>query len=81
MNLGIQTSPAKTAPFGYFDSVNTPGLWYHELHPNLFTLVVDNFGRKYVGEEHARHLIDSIKTTYVLTKDWSGNLYCSISLE
>jgi hypothetical protein len=27
------------------------------------------------------HLIASIKKTYNLTKDWSGNLYCSIKLK
>jgi len=43
--------------------------------------VVDDFGVKYVGEEHAKHLIDSIKKNYNLTEDWAGDLYCSISLQ
>jgi len=43
--------------------------------------VVDDFGVKYVGKEHALHLIESIKKTYTLTKDWSGDLYCGISLQ
>jgi hypothetical protein len=38
----------KMAPFGYFESTNTPGLWYHKTCPITFTLVVDNFGVKYV---------------------------------
>ncbi len=38
---------------GYFPSKTTPGLWTHEWHPIAFTLVVDDFGVKYVGEEHA----------------------------
>ena len=47
-----------------------------------FTLVVDDFGVKYVGKEYADHLIDNIKHTYSkLTKDWTGNLYCGITLE
>jgi hypothetical protein len=33
----------KLAPFGYYESVNTPGLWRHELQPLTFTLVVDDF--------------------------------------
>jgi hypothetical protein len=41
----------------------------------------DDFGVKYVGKEHAMHLIESIKKTYTLTKDWTGNIYCGISLE
>jgi hypothetical protein len=71
----------KLAPFGYFECVNTPGLWYHETRPISFTLVVDDFGVKYVGKEHADHLIESIKKTYTLTEDWSGDLYCGISLK
>jgi hypothetical protein len=72
----------KLAPFGYYKCVNTPGLWYHVLHPISFALVVDDFGVKYVGKEHADHLIASIKSTYKkLTEDWTGSLYCGIILE
>jgi hypothetical protein len=46
----------------------------------MFNLVVDNFGMKYVGKEHAGHLIWCIKQKYELTKDGAGNLYCSIKL-
>jgi hypothetical protein len=59
----------KLPPFGYFEHVNTLGLWYHESHPILFTLVVDDFGVKYVDKADVDHLIDSIKKTYTLTKD------------
>jgi hypothetical protein len=41
---------------GYRQSKLVPGLWRHNTCPIQFTLVVDNFGIKYVGEEHARHL-------------------------
>ena len=72
----------KLAPHGYHECVNTPGLWYHKSRPITFTLVVDDFGVKYVGKEHAEHLIDSIKKTYSkLTKDWTGNLYFGITLK
>jgi hypothetical protein len=70
----------KLAPFGYFKHVNTPGLWYHKSHPILFTLVVDDFGVKYVNKEDVDHLVESIKATYTLTKDWTSNLYCNIAL-
>jgi hypothetical protein len=51
-------------------------------HPRFmaFTLIVDNFGIKYVGKEHTDHLIQCIKETYKLTKDWTGDLYCGIKL-
>ena len=72
----------KLEPHGYHECVNTPGLWYHESQPTSFTLVVDDFGVKYVGKEHADHLIKSIKKTYTkLTKDWKGNLNCGIKLK
>jgi hypothetical protein len=72
----------KLAPFGYYECVNTPGLWYHVSRPISFTLVVDDFGVKFVGKEHADHLIASIKSTYKkLTEDWTGSLYCGISLD
>jgi hypothetical protein len=59
----------KLAPFGYFEHVNMPGLWYHELHPISFALVVDKFGVKYEKKGDVDHLVASIKTTYTLTKD------------
>ena len=34
---------------GYYQSKLVPGLWKHEWRPVQFTLVVDNFGVKYVG--------------------------------
>ena len=62
-------------------SINTPGLWRHETRDITFTLVVDNFGVKYVKKEDLDHLKASIKSTYMLTKDWVGNLYCGITLK
>ena len=71
----------KLAPFGYYECVNTPGLWYHESRPITFTLVVDNFKVKFVKKEDVDHLIVSLKTTYTLTEDWTSTLYCGITLE
>jgi hypothetical protein len=51
----------KLAPFGYFESTNTPGLRYHESCPITFTLVVDNFDVKYENKDNVDHLIASIK--------------------
>ena len=70
----------KLAPFGYYEHTRTPGLWYHESRPISFTLVVDDFGVKYVNKADADHLIKSIRSTYTVTEDWSGDLYCGISL-
>ena len=71
----------KLAPFGYFEHTKTPGLWYHISRPISFTLVVDDFGVKYVSKNDVDHLVASIKSTYTLTEDWTGNLYCGIKLD
>jgi hypothetical protein len=58
-----------------------PGLWHHKTQPILFTLVVDDFGVKYVSKNNVNHCIESIKLTCTLTKDWTRNLYCGITLK
>jgi hypothetical protein len=68
------------APFRYYECSNTLGLWHHESRPLTFTLVVDDFGLKFVDKDDVDHLISSIKKSYTLTEDWSGNLYCRITL-
>jgi hypothetical protein len=42
---------------------------------------VDDFRVKFVIKDDVDHLISSIKMTYSLTEDWTGNLYCGISLK
>jgi hypothetical protein len=42
---------------------------------------VDNFGVKYMREEVINHLIKATKEKYELTKDWDGDLYCSMHLK
>ncbi len=71
----------KLAPFGYYKCINTPGFRRHESRPLTFTLVVDNFGVKFVNKNDVDLLISSIKKTYTLTKDWTGRLYCGIMLK
>ena len=53
-----------------------------------FTLVVDDFGVKYVGENHAKHLLKALKSDhkipgdrYKVEEDWEGNLFCGITLD
>ena len=52
------------AAHGYYECKHTPGLWKHQWRPVTFTLVVDNFGVKYVGEEHAHHLLTCLRQHY-----------------
>ncbi len=49
---------------GYFQNKAIPGLWMHQTRPISFTLVVDDFGIKYVGQEHVMHLISILKEPY-----------------
>ncbi len=66
---------------GYQQSKLVPGLWKHDTGPIQFTLVVDDFGVKYVGEEHAQHLKNTLKEHYKLTCDWTGTRYIGITLD
>jgi hypothetical protein len=64
-----------------YTTTDTPGLFRHATRPISFTLVVDDFGVKYVGEEHAQHLIDTLQSLYSITTDWTGSLYCGLTLQ
>eukprot|EP00804_Cyclotella_cryptica_P028475 CCRYP_020572-RG/>CCRYP_020572-RG protein AED:0.35 eAED:0.35 QI:0/-1/0/1/-1/1/1/0/440 len=57
---------------GYHQSKLVPGLWKHIWRPIQFTLVVDDFGIKYVGDEHPQHLLTVLQEHYSVTTDWQG---------
>jgi hypothetical protein len=48
--------------------------------PIQFTLVVDDFGVQYVGADYAQHLIAALETEFIVSKDWTGGLYCGITI-
>ena len=58
-----------------------PGLWKHDWRPIQFTLVVDDFGVKYIGKEHAQHLFKTIQQHYPVTPEWKGKRYIGITLD
>ena len=66
---------------GYFQSKYVPGLWSHKTCPIAFTLVVDDLGVKYIGNEHALHLKSIIEEHYKCSADWTGTRYISITLD
>jgi hypothetical protein len=66
---------------GYSQSRAVPGLWTHKTRPISFTLVVDDFGVKYVGEEHGMHLISILKQHYEISEDWTGRKYIGINFD
>jgi hypothetical protein len=77
-NQLLQTS---LAPFGYYPARHTPGLWLHKTRPIAFSLVLDDFAVKYVGKQHADHLMNALLKTYELTTCWEEKVYSGISLK
>ena len=59
-NKGIKV---KLEPHGSFEVPHTPGLWKHITRPISFSLVVDNFGVKYIDKADVDHLIVALKKT------------------
>jgi hypothetical protein len=70
----------KLAPSGYEPMPFTPGLWRHRTKRTTFVLCVDDFGVKYFSKADALHLIHAIQAHYELTTDWTGSLYCGLTL-
>ena len=66
---------------GYFQSQLTPGFWKHKWRPISFTLCVDHFGVKYVSQEHAKHLMNTLKQEYKMSQDCEGNRYLVLNLD
>jgi hypothetical protein len=66
---------------GYRPTQHTHGLWTHDTRPISFSLVVDDFGVKYVGREHDKHLMACIRKNYNISSDWNGGAYCGLTLD
>ena len=66
---------------GYWQSKLVPGFWTHIWRPVQSTIFVDDFGVKYVGEEHAIHLKNTIAENYTVTTEWDGQEYIGITLD
>ena len=66
---------------GYYLSKYTPGLYLHKTRPISFTLVVDDFGIKYVNKSDALHLEKTISNSYPMKSDWEGKRYIGIDLK
>ncbi len=66
---------------GYQQSKNTPGYWCHNWRPISFTLVVNNFGVKYINKEDVKHLASVLKQDYEIDIDWEGTQYLGLMLD
>jgi hypothetical protein len=70
------------AQYGYYPTPRTPGLWKHATRPVVFCLVINDFaGIKYVGKQHADHLIQALQDLYPCSTDWTGSLYCGLTID
>ena len=70
----------RLAKHGYYQSNIVPGLWEHKTRKIVFTLVVDDFGIKYVNKSDAEHLMSVLKKDYEVTEDWNGERYIGMHL-
>ena len=66
---------------GYYQSRITPGFWKHKIHPICFSLLVDDFGVKYVGDEHAEHLLAALRENYTVSPDRDSKRYAGMTLD
>lgn len=79
--LSNKLSKKRLTDYGYDELPHTPGLFKHKTRPISFSLVVDDFGIKYIGKENALHLINALEDFYEVEVDWKGSLYCGITLD
>ena len=66
---------------GYYKCQFIPVLYRHVWRPIMFSLVVDDFGVKCQGIQHAKHLKAALKEHYEISVDWKGKLFCGITLD
>ena len=66
---------------GYAPAPITPGLWLHHSRPISFTLVVDDFGIKYVNQADLDHFLAALRSHYKISEDMEGTRYCGLTLE
>jgi hypothetical protein len=66
---------------GYVPTKFTPGLYAHKTRPIAFSLVVDNFGIKYVNKEDMDHLIATVEKRYPIEVDWKAEYYLGITVK
>jgi hypothetical protein len=66
---------------GYQPTQYTHGLWQHDTRPISFSLVVDDFGVKYVGRENTENVMECIKKNYNISSNWKGSAYYGLTLE
>ena len=72
---------AHLAHFGFAPVHRTPALRKHNTKPIISSLFVDDFGVKYIGKENANHLIQALQKLYTISIDWTGSLFCGLTID
>ena len=66
------------AQFGYAPVLRTPVLGKHVMRDITFSLVINDFGIKYFGQDNADHLIQALNKQYTISMDWTGSFFCGL---
>ena len=72
---------AHLAHFGFTPVPRIPALWKHDTKPILFSVVVDDFGVKYIRKKNADHLIQALQKLSTISINWTGSLFCGITID
>lgn len=70
---------AHLANSGY-QQTSTPCLFRHANNGVAFTLIVDDFGVKYIAKASCQHLLDCLQQKYKLTINWNADKYLGMTL-
>jgi hypothetical protein len=66
---------------GYRPTQRAHGLWTHASHPISFSLLVDDFGVRYVGRAHDEHLMTYTNQNNNISSDCNAGAYYSLTLD
>ena len=73
---------AHLSAHGYKQAPHTPCIFRHTERQTAFSLVVDDFGVKFMRrEEDAVHLIETLQKLYEIKVDWSGQKYLGFNIK
>ena len=68
------------AQHDYIQSPTVPMLFKHKTRPIAFTLIVDDFGIKYINVADVEHLFTVLRKLYVITTDMTGSAYIGLTI-
>ena len=56
-------------------------MWKHTTRSITFTLVLDDFGIKFISPADTTHLLDALNKKYEIIHNKTGALYCGLTLD